>query len=602
VSAWLEGNLAALAAADPERAAAVAAAVPLPHALEPTSAGVPTLAIDGLLLHNRRDPEREAMAWAATARQQLEESGAETAAVLGLGLGYHVEALAAGWPGRIVVVEPDDRLLAAAFRGRDLRALLARVELAPEPLAPEAIDGWGTTVIVTHAPSLVRGGAPLRAAKERITARVALRGLRLRILVVSPLGGGSHPLTGYCARALAELGHTVQVLDLAPFAPGMEAIGGFSPKRAARRGVEEAYYRFLGAGVLAAVDAVKPDVLLAMAQAPLAPAVLAEIGRRGVIRALWFVEDHRVFEYWREVIPEYDYFCAIQAEPFLGEAARLCPGQVLYLPCAADPAVHRPLTLSEEERQVLGSPVAFVGAGYRNRRLAFRPLLDLGLRIWGSEWRGAGPLEAVVEREGARIPTEDTVRIFNATDVNLNLHSSPYVDGVDPRGDFVNPRTFEIAAAGAFQVVDQRALLPALFQPGTEVATFTDAAELRGLVQHYLGRPAERAALAAAGRARVLGEHTYHHRMQTLLEAISGRDAERLRATGAREETVGMAARAEGESPLGQMLGRLAPATPFTLDGLVRELQGREGDLSDPEAIFLFLHQFDELYVREHRR
>src|SRR6185436_7068680 len=105
----------------------------------------------------------------------------------------------------------------------------------------------------------------------------------------------------------------------------------------------------------------------------------------------------------------------------------------------------------------------FAGAGYRNRRLAFRSLLDLGLKVWGSDWSGAGVLDAVVQRGGARIDPDELVRIANATDVNLNLHSSTYVDGVEPNGDFVNPRTFELAAAGAFQLVDERALLPSLF-------------------------------------------------------------------------------------------------------------------------------------------
>ena len=137
--------------------------------------------------------------------------------------------------------------------------------------------------------------------------------------------------------------------------------------------------------------------------------------------------------------------------------------------------MHQPLDLTPAERAEFGSPVAFVGAGYRNRRMAFVPLLDLGLRIWGSEWERAGRLDAVVQRQAARVSTEDSVRVFNAAEVNLNLHSSTWVDGVDPRGDFVNPRTFEIAAAGAFQLVDRRALQPEAFVPAREVATFADA-------------------------------------------------------------------------------------------------------------------------------
>jgi len=599
LSTHLEENLRALAARHPRLAAEIAAAAPLPSLPEPTPAGDPTLTADGVLLHSRHDPRREAARWAEAQRERLGERADATAVVLGLGLGYHLEALAAAWPGPIVVVESDRALWRTALAARDLRAVLARVTVAEEPLAEEAIDAWGVPVVLPHAPSVLRGQG-LRALGESIAGRAALRGLRLRILVVSPLAGGSHPMAGHCARALTELGHAVRLLDLSPFARGMEAIPGFTPRRAARGAVEQAYMRFLGSGVLAAVEAEKPDLVLALAQAPLDAAVLAEIGRRGVLRAFWFVEDHRLLTYWQNVIGEYDYFFAIQQGAFLDEAAGRSAARVAYLPCAADPAVHRPLALTAAERAALGAPVAFLGAGYRNRRIAFRPLLDLGLKIWGTEWAGAGQVEAAVQRDGARISTEDAVRIFNATRVNLNLHSSTYVDGVDPRGDFVNPRTFELAAAGAFQLVDRRTLLPPLLRPDEEVATFTDAAELHDLVRHYLAHPEERAWLAATGRTRVLAEHTYRHRMQRLLETIAAGDHERLGARP-REETAADAARREGDTPLGAVLRRLSPATPFTLDGVVQGLLHRTGDLSDPEAILLFLHQFDELYVREQR-
>jgi len=590
VGEHLETNLRALAARDPARAGTIAAAPPLAATVEPTRTGHPTLAAGGVLLHSRRDPVAEAAGW--TARHRASLDGIETAAVLGFGLGYHVEALAAAWSGRIVVVEPDVSLLRSALSARDLRALLARIELAPEPLAPAAIDAWGRTAVLAHAPSMLREGAALRALQARIAGRTGLRALRLRILLVSPLAGGSHPITAYCARALSELGHAVTLLDLAPFAAGMEAIAGFSPRSGARRAVEASYCRFLGDGVLAAVDAVEPDLLVALAQAPITPPVLAEVRRRDVPSAFWFVEDHRLFGYWKELIGAYDYFFAIQSGDFLAEAERLSSGRVAYLPCAADPAVHRPLVLGAADRAQLGAPVGFVGAGYRNRRLAFRSLLDLGLKIWGSEWAGAGALDPAVQQGGARVTTEDAVRIFNATTVNLNLHSSTYVDGVDPRGDFVNPRTFEIAATGGFQLVDLRALLPSLLRPDVEVATFTDAGELRERVRHYLARPAERAAIAAAGRARVLAEHTYRHRMESLLETVCAHDGERLRAR-ARATTVADAARVEGETALGGLLRRLPATTPFTLDGVVREVLAGDGELSDPEAVVLFLRQCD---------
>ena len=599
----LEQNLRALAACDPARAAALAAAVPLEAACMPAANGDPTLVADGVLLHSRHDPRREAARWALAACEQLAAAGeAEpTAVVLGFGLGWHLGALAECWRGGVVVVEPDDRLLRTAFAARDLRPLLARVALAPAHLDEAVVDAWRAPVILPHAPSLLREGSGLRALGERIAGRVALRGLRLRVLVVSPVSGGSHPITGYCARALGALGHEVQTLDLAAFAGGMDAIDGFSPKAHARRTVRQAYGRFLGTGVLAAVEAMRPDLVLAMAQAPLDGAVIEQIRTLGATTAFWFVEDHRLFPYWREVVGAYDHVFVIQEEPFLGEARRLARGGVDYLPLAADPAVHRPLALSSGEREALGAPVAFVGAGYRNRRVALRTLLDCGLRIWGTEWEGSGPLLDVLQRDGARIATDDCVRIFNATAVNVNLHSSTWVDGVDPEGDFVNPRAFELAAVGAFQLVDERRLLPPLLAAGSEVVTFRQAGELRELVRSWLARAEERAAIGAAARRRALAEHTYRHRMERLLALVCARDGARLRARP-RRATVADAARLEGGSPLGCFLAELPPHTPFTLDGVVRALQARAGDLCEAESILLLLHQFDELYVREARQ
>lgn len=107
--------------------------------------------------------------------------------------------------------------------------------------------------------------------------------------------------------------------------------------------------------------------------------------------------------------------------------------------------------------------------------------------------------------------------------------------------------------------------------------------------------------LAAAARRRCLAEHTYRHRMETLLEAVCAVDADRI-AARPRTTTVRDAARAEDGTPLGTFLQTLPPSTPFTLDGVVQRLLHREGDLSDPEAVLLFLHQFDELYVKDARQ
>jgi len=203
---------------------------------------------------------------------------------------------------------------------------------------------------------------------------------------------------------------------------------------------------------------------------------------------MWFVEDSRLFTYWQAFAPHYDLFAVIQKDPFLGQLEALGQANALYLPLAADPEFHRPLDLTPAQRKEFGASVAFMGAGYPNRRQAFRKLLRPGFKIWGTEWEGDHVLWPHVQRQGARISSEDCVAIFNATDVNLNLHSSIQAERTVTCGDFINPRTFEVAACGAFQLVDRRALMAESFAED-ELATFTSLSELTEKIDYFLEHP-----------------------------------------------------------------------------------------------------------------
>jgi spore maturation protein CgeB len=592
-----EENLRVLAERAPGLAERIAAApVPSGYALADGD-GRPTLLVDGTPLHHPQHPEADAARWARGALDRIAAARAGAVVVVGLGLGYHIEALAERFDGPITVVEPDLAVWRLALSARDLSATLGRVTVVAGDNGTQVAGA--ATLVLGYAPSLLIPSGLHRRALERWRASAARTGLRLKVLVVSPLYGGSWPIAGYAARALAELGHEAHLLDLAGFHDGFRGLERFGARKRRRGELEAQYVEMMASGVAAAVEAAEPDIVLALAQAPLTASVLDDIGARGVLRVLWFVEDFRVMPYWREVVPHYDYVCTIQEDECLAAMTAETDARVAYLPCGFDPEIHRPLVLDPEERSRYGSDVSFVGAGYWNRRLAFRRFLDADFKIWGSDWGGAGELAHVLQRGGARIQTEEGVRIFNASRVNLNLHSSTYHDGVDPRGDFVNPRTFELAGCGAFQVVDARRLLPPLFGAGTELAVAHSVGEMRELTDFYLAHPDERADMAVRARIRALAEHTYAHRMESLLGMVMGAAHEDLLGR-ARAVTVGDVARS-GDDALARFLTRVDPATPFSLHALAASLAEREGPLAEPEAILLFLHQFDELYLREHR-
>jgi spore maturation protein CgeB len=603
VTSWLQTNLTVLAGRDPALAAVVGAAGRGAVAASVAADGTGNLSIGGIPLHNTHAPAVEARRWA---REQLEAPGraeAETLVVLGFGAAHHLEALAARWPKRLVVVEPSLALLRAALELADLRDLLGRIEIAREAPADTALDALGRAVVIAFAPALASDRAAFRTIRRALQGALGRRWLRLKILVVSPLEGGTLPITEYCARALAGLGHRVTVCDASPFAAGFRGLAGFRARAPDRGRLESRYLELVADGVLARVEHEQPDLVLAMAQAPLTAAALQALAARDVPTALWFVEDFRRFPYWQDVGPHYRYVFSIQRDDCLAAFAAAGIARTHYLPCAADPAVHRPLALDPAEQTAFGSAVSFVGAGYRNRRVAFRHLADLDLRIWGSEWAGADGVWPLVQRQGARISSADGVRIFNASAINLNLHSSTYVDGVDPRGDFVNPRTFELAACGAFQLVDERRLLPELFVPGVEVATFASVPELRDRIAHYLAHPEERAAIAAAGRRRVLAEHTYAARMGELLEVVFGLDYDRfLASTAGGDGAAAMVAAAGADTPLGVYLRTCGDAPELTLADLTSRIQLGQGPLGEAEELLLFLKHFDDMFLTEHRQ
>lgn len=350
-----------------------------------------------------------------------------------------------------------------------------------------------------------------------------------RVLVVLPFYGGSLPVGRYCVAALREIGCLVEVFESPSFFGAFSAVKGLKVSSERQEYLENSFLQVVTQSVLATVERFEPDMVLCMAQAPMSRQGLSRLRRDGVPTAMWFVEDYRLFTYWRAFAPLYDIFAVIQKEPFLSELAGIGVSNALYLPLAAEPAVHKPLELAPADKRRFGAELSFMGAGYPNRRSAFRHLARFGLKIWGTEWDGDANLAPFVQMQGRRVSTEDGVKIFNAATINLNLHSSVNPDEVVSGGDFVNPRTFEIAACGAFQLVDTRSLMPELFAE-EDLATFSDLPELEDKIAHFSGHAEERAAFAARGRKRVLAEHTYAARMRALLDFAGERLPRRARS------------------------------------------------------------------------
>jgi spore maturation protein CgeB len=416
---------------------------------------------------------------------------------------------------------------------------------------------------------------------------------KLKILVVLPMYGGSLPIGQYCAQALKDMGHLVEVFDAPEFYSAFTALKKLRVRSTDLEYLENSFLQVVSNAVRLKVENFEPHLVLALAQAPLTRQTLTHLRRDGVATAMWFVEDYRIFGYWRAFAPYYDFFAVIQKEPFFSELKKTGVHHFLYLPLAASPDFHRPLNLSPVEKKMYGSDVSFLGAGYPNRRKAFKYLLHYDFKIWGTEWDGDVALAPLLQKNGQRISPEEAVKIFNASKINLNLHSSIKDDQLVSQGDFVNPRTFELAACAAFQLLDERGLLGELFAQD-ELVTFKDLDQLQEQINYFLAHEEERFAFAAKARERVLKEHTYVHRMQALLDYID----EQLDFEGLKQEhepwLIDLPEDLREE--LEKLLNKLGLAKNVGFKDIVHYIRQEQGKLTPLETAILFLDEWQKQY------
>ena len=563
----------------------------------PARTGMTSARANGRWIHSAYDPIKEAQAWA---EGQTHQEG-ETIVVFGVGLLYHIEALCARLPktATVVLVVPDLRILADAAAVRTWGDWIDRVSWAwgaTEAIGERIASSGHPLRLVTYAPAASLHEDSHRAIETTLQRKAAAQaGGQLRIAVVGPIYGGSLPIARYAVTALESLGHHVRWLDHSVHATSYHQLESLKNSQH-RLALQSKYAEMLSRVTLAQLAEDPPDLVLALAQAPLILPALEHLRRKKFLTAIWFVENYRHLTYWQQLAAGYDFWFVIQQEPCIAALKRAGAKDVGYLPMAADPSLHRLLELSRDDREEYGSDVSFVGAGYANRREIFPRLVgrDWRFKLWGNEWDGATGLTSVLQRNGARIDTDTCQKVFNASAVNLNLHSWAGA-GFDPDGDFVNPRTFELAACGAFQLTDRRSLMPDLFTEH-EIATLSSPDELPLEITRWLREPEQRAAMATQARRRVLAEHTYGHRMRDLLSRIGVTSPDRIGSIlrGDRQAEALAVAAAESFPSVASALRTFPPTQRVELKQLAAQIRSRgpTGTLSREDLMLLMLDEY----------
>jgi spore maturation protein CgeB len=269
-----------------------------------------------------------------------------------------------------------------------------------------------------------------------------------------------------------------------------------------------------------------PDLILVLKGEMLLPKTLRKlktISSKPVL-ANWWVDspilqdDKHKWLIYPYCVPHYDSIFIFDRAYFT-PLKELGAKKILFLPCAADPAKYHPENLSCNQQSQFSCNICFIASYYSNRGKTIAPFLSVpGLAIWGGGWaeflksKDIDNTNNIVR--GEYLPVEDVNRAYQAAQFVLNSHHSQ-----TKRGG-LNSRAFEIPASGGAQLMDYVPEMEDLLKPGEEVIVYRSPEEGASLAKEFIKDPGARDKIARAGYERVMAEHTYTHRMKTILNNI----------------------------------------------------------------------------------
>jgi len=166
------------------------------------------------------------------------------------------------------------------------------------------------------------------------------------------------------------------------------------------------------------------------------------------------------------------------------------------------PGLLRDRTSSELRTIELG--IVYEATRRQRAELAVR-LEPYGLQIRGDlHWR-----HVASNVDGPVGYFDDLAPFYRNTLINLNSTSLQMKTAV-------NQRVFDCPAAGGFLITDAQGDLEELFDPATELVTYSSLDELEDEVAYYLRNPEARIPIIQQAQRRIAAHHTHAHRLQSL--------------------------------------------------------------------------------------
>lgn len=197
------------------------------------------------------------------------------------------------------------------------------------------------------------------------------------------------------------------------------------------------------------------------------------------------------------------------------------------IPLAADKLMHYP-----EYSECFRADISYVGTYLSEKRKFIKegvfPLRNkYDVKLYGQDWTFVDRLKGFGQKAGQyfnlpylrsmqkpKLNLEDERRIYAASIISINIHE----EYQKQYGGDCNERTFKIPLCGGFEITDDVACIRKYFKDGEEIVIAKDKKDWLEKIEYYIRNPDKRLPIIAAGRKRVLAEHTYHNRVTQILE------------------------------------------------------------------------------------
>jgi spore maturation protein CgeB len=180
------------------------------------------------------------------------------------------------------------------------------------------------------------------------------------------------------------------------------------------------------------------------------------------------------------------------------------------LPFAHDPGMHVPYPVARRKQGL-----CFIGNKDLKRSRWLDQMFNVGLMptVYGNYFLRDRLFWDHPRSFRPAIPTGEMGRIYAKYQVALNIHAEVIREGT-------NMRTFECAGYGIPQLVESRPGLEKFFEPEHEILVFSSLEECMAQCERLVSDEKSAIDMAERARQRALAEHTYRHRVATLLEGI----------------------------------------------------------------------------------